>query len=126
MCCCLLTTSFGSHKPAQRCRHYLGERQVPWVISQHLPLRWATFRRESPLPPKDRSLHSRRCMFPRTISPTLRRQTLLRTWTQPSCLSGRLLSSEFIPLLTHWHPRRRHWPPRLLAKTITTSLEMCS
>src|SRR5499427_4411016 len=49
--------------------------------------------------------------FQRTISPTLRRQTLLRTWTQQSCLSGPLLSSEFIQRLTHWHPRRRHSPP---------------
>jgi len=121
-----LTTFFDSHKLALRCRHYLGEHHRQSATNRRSLLRWAIYRRESRLPTKDRSLHSRRSMFQRTISQILRRQTLLRTWTQPLCLSAPSPSSEFILRLTRWHRHPNHSRPRLSAKIIITSLEMCS
>src|SRR5262249_12564391 len=126
MCFFLSTTSFDFRRPVLKCQHYLGERQARLVISPRSPPRWVICRNELHQPTKDQLRRSKQSMFQRTISQTLRRQTLLRTWTQPSCLSAQLLSSEFIPLLIHWLPRRKHSPRRLLAKIITTSRETCS
>src|SRR5262249_19031580 len=126
MCCCLSTISFDSHKPALRCRHYLGEHQAQWVISQRSLPRWEICRSELHRQTRDRLLRSKPFTFRQMTSQTLRRQTLLRAWTQPLCLSGRSLSWEFIPPLIHWHPHQKPSPPRLSAKIITTSLETCS
>ena len=88
-------------------------------ISRTWPARWASCRSASLRPRAAPSLPCRPSTCPPTITPTLRRPPLSRTWTPPRTSRAPSPNWAFIRRWTRWHPPRAS-SIRASSGTITT------